>query len=192
MSSRLLWDVLAGAYQRLGFDAVGDETFKQLVLARIIEPTSKADTIRMLGEIGVGAPGLRTIFRSLGRCVDRDYRDQIAKACVARITLGGPVAMVLYDVTVRHEALVVRMEVRDHHCGRCRSRGRGAEGSPTGEASGRAGAALTKPCRVSTVRWCGCGERAEEVYARNRCQHLCPARNLADSCARARRLHCGR
>ena len=75
MSSRLLWDVLASAYERLGFNVVGDETFKRLVLARIIEPTSKADTIRVLDEIGVAAPGLRTIFRSLDRCVDRDYRD---------------------------------------------------------------------------------------------------------------------
>jgi hypothetical protein len=102
MSSRLLWDVLAGAYQRLGFDVVGDETFKRLVLARIIEPTSKADTIRVLDEIGMAAPGLRTIFRSLGRCMDRDYRGQIAKACMARIAAGGPVAMVMYDVTTLH------------------------------------------------------------------------------------------
>ena len=102
MSSRLLWDVLAGAYQRLGFDVVSDETFKALVLARIIEPTSKADTIRVLGEIGVAVPGLRTIFRSLGRCVDRDYRDQIAKACVARAGAEGPVVMVMYDVTTLH------------------------------------------------------------------------------------------
>jgi len=102
MSSRLLWDVLAGAHERLGFDAVGDETFKRLVLARIIEPTSKADTIRVLDEIGVSAPGLRTIFRSLDRCVDRDYRDQISKACVARCAAGGPVVMVMYDVTTLH------------------------------------------------------------------------------------------
>ena len=102
MSSRLLWDVLAGAYQRLGFAAVGDETFKRLVLARIIEPTSKADTIRVLDEIGVAAPGLRTIFGSLDRCVDRDYRDVISKACVARCARGGPVAMVMYDVTTLH------------------------------------------------------------------------------------------
>ena len=67
---------------------MGDETFKRLVLARIIEPTSKADTIRVLGEIGVRAPGLRTIFRSLDRCVDRDYRDAISKACVARCAAG--------------------------------------------------------------------------------------------------------
>ena len=101
-SSRLLWDVLAGAYQRLGFDVVGDETFKRLVLARIIEPTSKADTIRVLSEIGVPAPGLRTIFRSLGRCVARDYRDQVSRACVAHSARGGRVAMVLYDVTTLH------------------------------------------------------------------------------------------
>ena len=102
MSSRLLWDVLAGAYQRLGFAAVGDETFKRLVLARIIEPTSKADTIRVLDEIGVSAPSLRTVFRCLDRCVARDYRDQISKACVARCAAGGPVVMVMYDVTTLH------------------------------------------------------------------------------------------
>jgi hypothetical protein len=102
MSSQLLWDVLAGAYERLGFDVVGDETFKDLVLARIIEPTSKADTIRVLGEIGVPAPGLRTIFRSLDRCVARDYRDLLAKACVARCAGDGPIVMVMYDVTTLH------------------------------------------------------------------------------------------
>src|SRR5450756_1323149 len=102
MSSRLLWDVLAGAYQRLGFAVVGDETFMRLVLARIIEPTSKADTIRVLDEIGVAAPGLRTIFRSLDRCVARDYRDAISKACVAHSTGTGMAAMVMYDVTTLH------------------------------------------------------------------------------------------
>jgi hypothetical protein len=44
-SSRMrhLWDALARAYDVLGFDdaADGDEVFRQLVLARIIEPTSK-------------------------------------------------------------------------------------------------------------------------------------------------------
>ena len=99
MSSRLLWDVLVGAYERLGYDAVGDETFKDLVLARIIEPTSRADTIRVLGEIGVPAPGLRTLFRSLDRCAARDYLGLLAKACVARCAGEGPIVMVMYDVT---------------------------------------------------------------------------------------------
>jgi hypothetical protein len=174
MRCQLLWDVLSGAYSRLGFDALGDESFKALVLARIVEPTSKADTIRVLGELGVPAPSLRTIFRALARCIERDYRDALAKACRTHSasTTEGPASLVLYDVTVRREALVVRAEVRGLCRGPGRSRGREAGGSLTGETPGRVGAAPTKSCRVSTVGWRERGERTEEVYARNRCHHL--------------------
>jgi hypothetical protein len=55
-ASLLLWNVLSEAYDRLGFGMVGDEAFKSLVVGRIIEPTSKADTIRVLDEFGVAAP----------------------------------------------------------------------------------------------------------------------------------------
>jgi hypothetical protein len=96
-----LWEVLAGAYGRLGFSALGDETFKALVLARIVEPTSKADVIRVLNDLGVGSPSLRTIFRTLARSVERDYRDVLAKACLAcsASTAAGRASLVLYDVT---------------------------------------------------------------------------------------------
>jgi Transposase DDE domain len=98
--SLVLWQVLAEAYSGLGFDAVGDDTFRKLVLARIVEPTSKADTIRVLGEVGVVAPSLRTIFRALGRCIARDYRDTLARACLAHSARAtGRAAMVLYDCT---------------------------------------------------------------------------------------------
>ena len=43
------------------------------------------------------------------------YRDQVAAACFAHARTAGDVSLVLYDVTVRREALVVRMEVRDLH-----------------------------------------------------------------------------
>ena len=41
-----LWDGLCRAYELLGFDqaAGADEVFRDLVLARIIEPTSKLDS----------------------------------------------------------------------------------------------------------------------------------------------------
>ncbi len=97
--SVLLWHVLGQAYARLGFDVIEDEAFAQLVLARIIEPTSKADSIRVLGEIGVDAVGLRTMFRSLQRAQERDYRGQIAKACFEHALSAGDVSLVLYDVT---------------------------------------------------------------------------------------------
>jgi hypothetical protein len=38
----------------LGFAAVRDEVFRALVLGRIVEPTSKLDTVRVLGGLGGG------------------------------------------------------------------------------------------------------------------------------------------
>lgn len=98
-----LWGLLADAYDRLGFDRLGDDTFKALVLARIIEPTSKADSIRVLQEVGVAAPALNTIYRSLRRCQARDYRGQLASAAVAfSARTSGQAALVMYDVTTLH------------------------------------------------------------------------------------------
>lgn len=102
-TSLLLWNVLTEAYARLGFDRVGDDVFRSLVLARIVEPTSKADTIRVLEEIGADAPSLRTVFRCLQRCNKQDYRGTLAKACLAHsVRTTGTSAMVLYDVTTLH------------------------------------------------------------------------------------------
>jgi hypothetical protein len=70
-----LWNVLGDAYARLGFDTLADEAFRAMTLARVIEPTSKADTVRVLTEIGAPAPGVRTLFRALARCEQRDYRE---------------------------------------------------------------------------------------------------------------------
>jgi hypothetical protein len=102
-SSLLLWQVLTDAYARLGFDALADEAFRAMVLARIVEPTSKADGLRVLAELGAPAPGLRTLFRSLKRCRDNDYRDTLAKACTAfSAASGGLSALVMYDCTTLH------------------------------------------------------------------------------------------
>lgn len=97
--SALLWQVLTEVYARLGFDGIDDEAFAQLVLARIIEPTSKADSIRVLNEIGAPAVSLRTMFRSLQRAQERDYRGKIAQACFSHALTAGDVSLVLYDVT---------------------------------------------------------------------------------------------
>ena len=49
-----LLGALEHAYRTLGFDraAGGDEVFRDLVLARIIEPVSKLDSLRVLEEAG--------------------------------------------------------------------------------------------------------------------------------------------
>ncbi|WP_244192482.1 IS1634 family transposase [Dietzia lutea] len=100
-SSELLWQTLTSTFDALGFDAVADETFKTLVCVRLVEPTSKLDTPRVLDDIGVDAPHLSSIKRALARCVERDYRTVLATACWEHVTAaGGPgVALVLYDLT---------------------------------------------------------------------------------------------
>ena len=62
-----LVDALEHAYRVLGFEqATGrDEVFWQLVLARIIEPTSKLDSARVLSEAGVGSASYATLKRRL-------------------------------------------------------------------------------------------------------------------------------
>ena len=52
--SRLLFDALAGVYAELGFDAVGDAVFRDLVIARVVEPTSLLDVGRVLRRPGEG------------------------------------------------------------------------------------------------------------------------------------------
>jgi Transposase DDE domain len=98
--SQLLWEALGLAYARLGFDAAcgQDEVFKALVLARLIEPTSKLDTIRVLEEIGIAAPSYPTINRRLPGYATDQWRRQLAAACAAHVGLG-PATLVLYDVT---------------------------------------------------------------------------------------------
>ena len=99
----ILWDILEAAYDRLGFNVLDDPAFKAMVLARLIEPTSKAQSIRVLQQIDAPHPSLRTLFRSLGACIDKDYRDQLAKAMVAyRSATAGLASLVMYDVTTLH------------------------------------------------------------------------------------------
>lgn len=101
--SQVLWDVLTDAYRLLGFSGLEDEAFMKLVLARIIEPTSKADTIRVLEDVGITAPHLNTLYAALRRAGERDYRDALAKRCLAHSArTAGTSAMIMYDVTTLH------------------------------------------------------------------------------------------
>jgi hypothetical protein len=44
-ASQVLWELLESAYLRLRFGAVADDAFKAMVLARIVQPTSKVAAI---------------------------------------------------------------------------------------------------------------------------------------------------
>jgi hypothetical protein len=101
-SSRMshLWDALCTAYRVLGFESAtkGDNVFRDLVLARIIEPTSKIDAARVLEEVGVDAASYATVKRRLPAYAKPKWRQSLAAACAARAGLG-PASLVLFDVT---------------------------------------------------------------------------------------------
>jgi Transposase DDE domain len=101
-SSRMghLWDALADAYRVLGFEqaAGGDEVFRQLVLARIIEPTSKLDSLRVLEETGITPVSYATVKRRLPGFATEAWREKLAAGCAAHAGLG-PASLVLYDVS---------------------------------------------------------------------------------------------
>ena len=95
-----LWDGLCSASDALGLDrALGrDEVFRQLVLARIIQPTSKLDSLRVLAEVGVEAMSYRTLNRRLRGYAEDGFRRKLATAC-AQHTVLGLASLVLYDVS---------------------------------------------------------------------------------------------
>lgn len=96
--SAVLWEALEAVWAGLGFDdAVGDRAFKALALARVIEPTSKLDSARVLGEVGAWAPANTTIYQCLKRCQERGYREKLAAACWQHA--GANASLLLYDVT---------------------------------------------------------------------------------------------
>ncbi len=97
-----LWGALSRAYDALGFDqaAGGDEVFRQLVLARIIEPTSKLDSLRVLDEVGMPSVSYRTMTRRLPIYAKDSWRDSLAAACAKQAALG-PASLVLYDPVLR-------------------------------------------------------------------------------------------
>ena len=97
--SRLLFQALDGVCRDLGFGALDDDVFRDLVLARVVEPTSIMDAGRVLADLGRAAASDKTMRRTLARCADRGYRDTIAGLCFAHARASGDISLVLYDVT---------------------------------------------------------------------------------------------
>ena len=95
---------LIGALQRIYADlglaeaAGDDQVFWLLVLARLIEPTSKLDSLRLIAEAGLSPPSYSTVKRRLAGYAEPGFRADLPAACAARADLG-PSALVLYDVS---------------------------------------------------------------------------------------------
>ena len=96
---RHLWEALNLAYEAVGLaGAAADEVFRDLVLARIVEPTSKVDSIRVLAEVGYPTVSYPTLKRHLRTWSAEGFRELLAAALAAHAQVG-PKSLVLYDVS---------------------------------------------------------------------------------------------
>ena len=96
--SGLLWSTLREQYNKLGFTQLGDEVFEALCIARIVEPTSKLDSLRVLADLGIYDIKKTKLFRCLAKAAEQDYRKTISQACFEHAR-GHDLSLVLYDVT---------------------------------------------------------------------------------------------
>lgn len=95
--SGLLLEVLTGQYNYLGFNRLKDDIFTYLCVARIVEPTSKLDSIRVLDELGVPGISIDRLYRCLNQIITKDYRKTITEQCFTHAANG--INLILYDVT---------------------------------------------------------------------------------------------
>ena len=96
--SGLLWKILQQEYQKLGFAKLRDDVFEALCLTRIVEPTSKIDSLRVLADLGTDNIDRNKLYRSLVKAAEQGYREIISQACFEYIH-GEALSLVLYDVT---------------------------------------------------------------------------------------------
>lgn len=95
-----LIDAITAIYKGLGFTAAtaADEVFYQLVAARLVEPTSKMDSLRVIEEMGIDPVSYATVKRRLPIYATEDFRSALVSAAAARADLG-PRSLVLFDVS---------------------------------------------------------------------------------------------
>jgi len=96
--SSLLLDVLTKQYNRLGFNQLNDQDFAYLCLARLVEPTSKLDSLRVLADLGVTDTSRDKLYDCLSRIIKRGYRTQITALCFTHASKTS-ISLLLYDVT---------------------------------------------------------------------------------------------
>ncbi|MFZ1254688.1 MAG: IS1634 family transposase [Trichococcus flocculiformis] len=96
--SGLLWTILQEEYRKLGFSRLNDKIFEALCIVRIVEPTSKLDSLRVMADLGVDPIDRNKLYRCLVKASEQEYRKIISQACLEHVQRTD-LTLVLYDVT---------------------------------------------------------------------------------------------
>jgi transposase len=92
--------ILNRVFRLVGFDAIDDKILKQLVIARLCQPASKAGTVDYLKSYFDEDVELHKIYRYLDR-LHSTQQEKVQQISVehTRKILGGQIGLVFYDVT---------------------------------------------------------------------------------------------
>lgn len=96
--SNFLYQTLNRQYQELGLSTLNDLDFANLCIARIVEPTSKLESLAVLADLGIGDLSKDRLYRCLQNAGKKDYRKTISQLCFDHVA-GQNLNLVLYDVT---------------------------------------------------------------------------------------------
>lgn len=96
-----IYRLLSAVYRTLGFDDCPDPVIKDLIIARVYNPTSKRETQEILAEDFDRRLALKTIYRHLKKCTEASFKEIFQKALVrvAREEFADSLRLVFYDVT---------------------------------------------------------------------------------------------
>ncbi len=98
-ASLVVWAALRGVFDALASTRSRTRRSRRWCWGGSSSRPARADTVRVLTELGVPAPTRVTFMRCLKRVVERDYRQVLADACFAHVTRTEALALVLYDGT---------------------------------------------------------------------------------------------
>lgn len=92
--------ILSRIYDRIGFDAIGDDILRHLAIARVCQPMSKVATVEYLKSYFDEDVRLHSIYRYMDRLYNTQ-QEKIQQISVSHTldVLGGRIGLVFYDVT---------------------------------------------------------------------------------------------
>ena len=106
--------ILNRVFQKVGFDAIKDDILKQLVIARLSQPLSKAGTVEYLKSHFDEDVELHKIYRYLDK-LHSSQQEIVQRISIdhTKKILGGRIGLVFYDVTTLYFETDVGDELRE-------------------------------------------------------------------------------
>lgn len=111
--SLYLYQLLSSVYDRLGFG--GDPLIRDLVIARLYQPSSKRETSQILSDVFAKDYSLATIYRHLKKAMSKGLKRQYQNALIkfAKDELHDDLRLVFYDVTTLAFATQTKTKLKD-------------------------------------------------------------------------------